>query len=313
MDHSALRNEIENADFITIYRHENPDCDATGSQFALKNWICENWENKQVYALGKDVNTQGIWPTNDSVDEALIQKSIAIVLDTANTARIDDMRYTQAKKIIKIDHHPNREPFGDDMLINDHAAATCEILTDFFASQSDLVFSQKTAEYLYKGILTDTLNYTTNNTTPHTLQCGAMLASKGLNLSEISHEVFDNSIRGFQFTGYIISHVQILDEHMAYVIVPKKDHEAYGFDAGQARSFVGKLGNVRDFHVWAVFNQRKDENGNLIYDGSLRSKKNPINDIAEKYGGGGHPCAAGVKNLSATDLEEILCLLKARI
>lgn len=313
MDYDALRKEIENAEYITIFRHTNPDCDATGSQFALQNWIKDNWNTKHVYALGKENNTQGVWPKNDVVSDAIIQKSLAIVCDTANTARIDDTRYAQASRILKVDHHPNREPFGDVMFVNDHAAAVCEILTEFFASQSDLIFSKKTAEFLYKGLLTDTLNYTTNNTTPNTLECGAILASKGLDLSSISHEVFDHSIQGFRFTGYVISHTKMIGEHMAYVLIPTQDHEAYGLDAGQARSYVGKLGNVRDFHVWAVFNQRTNENGTIVYDGSLRSKKTPINDIAEKFGGGGHPCAAGVKNLSEEEFQEILRLLVARI
>lgn len=313
MNFDSLRKEIESAEKITIFRHTNPDCDATGSQFGLRTWILDNWPEKQVYALGNEVNRQGTWPENDKASLDFIEDSLAIVVDTANTARVDDARFQKARRILKVDHHPNREPFGDAMFVNDEAAAVCEILTDFFSSQDDLLFSKQAAIYLYKGLLTDTLNYTTNNTTPNTLHAGAQLASKGLELSKISHEIFDNSIQGFEFTGYVISHTQIIDQKMAYVVIPEADHKSYGFDASQARSFVGKLGNVRDFEVWAVFNQRSDEKGNLIYDGSLRSKTNPINDIAEKFGGGGHKCAAGVKNLTENDFQKILSLLKTRI
>ena len=51
MGFDRLLQQIENAKIITIFRHTNPDCDALGSQFGLKNWIQDNYPDKQVYAL----------------------------------------------------------------------------------------------------------------------------------------------------------------------------------------------------------------------------------------------------------------------
>ena len=79
------------------------------------------------------------------------------------------------------------------------------------------------------------------------------------------------------------------------------------------QAVVGKLSNVRDFSVYAVFTTKKDASGKTLYDGSIRSKKNRINDIAEKFGGGGHACAAGVKNLTQENMTNILNLLRKRI
>lgn len=313
MDFSVLLEEIKQADTITIFRHVSPDCDAVGSQFALKNWIEENFSEKHVYACGNEVTHQAEWPENDKVSDEIIASSIAIVLDTANKQRVDDERFAQALKVIKVDHHPDREPFGDICLINDSAAATCEILTFFFDTCKEYDLSQKTAEYLYRGLLTDSLNYTTNNTTQETLKAGGILASTGLDLSKISHDVFDNSIRGFKFTGYIISHTEVVDNAFAYVIIDEETYTSFGLDASEARSFVGKLSNVKDFSVYAVFTTKKDASGSTLYDGSLRSKKNRINDIAEKFGGGGHACAAGVKNLTQENMTNILNLLRKRI
>ena len=66
------------------------------------------------------------------------------------------------------------------------------------------------------------------------------------------------------------------------------------------------MGNIKEFEIWAIFNQRIDANNNIIYDGSIRSKYVPINQIASRYNGGGHPNASGVKGLSKIDLENIL-------
>ena len=41
----------------------------------------------------------------DSVEDSAYQGALVIVCDTANTARIDDKRYSQGDFLIKIDHH----------------------------------------------------------------------------------------------------------------------------------------------------------------------------------------------------------------
>lgn len=313
MDFEGLREIIEEFDVITIYRHENPDCDAVGSQFGLKNWIIENYPDKHVYALGNEECRQGPWPKMDQADEEIIRKSLALVADTANLKRVDDQRFLHARKIVKIDHHPNNEPFGEKMYVFDSAAAVCEILTIFFSEQKDKILSKKTAEYLYRGLLTDTLNYTTSNTSGSTLRAGALLADTGIDMSKISHDVFDHSLNGYRFTGFIIEHTQVREEKLGYVVIKEEDRNAYGMSAGGARSFVSTLGNVRDFAIWCTFTEKFDEEGNVLYDGSLRAKSLQVNDIAALYNGGGHYCAAGVKNLSSRDVDDILSLLCKRI
>ena len=311
MKFDGLLSTIESFEIITIFRHENPDCDACGSQFGLKTWIKDNYPDKQVYVCGEQVCDQADWPENDVVSLETIQNSLAIVVDCANAPRVDDQRFSEAKMVVKIDHHPDKEPFGDKVYVDDTAAAVCEILPFFFYENKDKVFSKETAEFLYRGLLTDSLNYTTSNTTSRTLEAGGILASKGLNLSKISHDVFDNSIHGYEFNGYIIEHTKVIDKHFAYVVIPEKDYKSYGFDASKARSFVGRLGNVKEFNVWAVFTE-KTVDGEILYDGSLRAKETTINDIAERFHGGGHACAAGVKNLNHENLALILDLLKER-
>lgn len=313
MHFEGLLQTIEEFDTITIFRHENPDCDAVGSQFGLKSWIQENYPDKQVYALGNEECHQGPWPHQDKAEEEVIADSLAIVVDTANITRVDDQRFLHAAKIVKIDHHPNHEPFGDQMYVFDDAAAVCEILTVFFSQQKDRILSKKTAEYLYRGLLTDTLNYTTNNTKGSTLRAGAILADTGIDMSRISHDVFDHSLNGYRFTGYIISHTEVKENKLGYVVITEEDRKAFGLSAGGARSFVSTLGNVRDFEIWCIFTQKFDEDGNVLYDGSLRAKSLQVNDIASLYHGGGHCCAAGVKNLNPEDVEDILSLLCKRI
>ncbi len=302
---------IQAHDTITLFRHENPDCDAVGSQFGLRSWLQENFPEKHIYALGKETCTQSTWPQNDIVNDETVKESLAIVLDCANIERVDDKRFTTANKVVKIDHHPDRTPFGDFSYVNTKAAATCQILSEFMQKYTQFQVSKQTATYLYKGLLTDTLNYTTSNTTADTLRAGAYLAEKGIDLPFLARDVFDKSFNGFRFGGFLREHV-IYKDGFAYVIIKEEDQKAYHLTASKARSFVDELGHVKDFQIWALFTETKVD-GQILYDGSLRSKVVQISDVAEKYGGGGHKNASGVKNLSEESLAKVLCELQMKI
>ena len=56
-----------------------------------------------------------------------------------------------------------------------------------------------------------------------------------------------------------------------------------------------------------------DENGRRVYNGSLRSKNRTINDIANKYQGGGHRFACGVKGLYEETIQSLLQDLCERV
>ncbi len=49
----------------------------------------------------------------DNIDDKTYQDALVIVCDTANAPRIDDERYSTGRKLIKIDHHPAVDQYGD--------------------------------------------------------------------------------------------------------------------------------------------------------------------------------------------------------
>lgn len=312
LNFEGLEAELLAAPLITIFRHEHPDCDAVGAAFGLKSWLLSRWPDKKVYVLGFEEPDQGVWPKGDTAADAMIKGSLAVVLDTANQPRIDDSRYALARRIIKIDHHPEVERFGDLQFVFPQCAATCEILADFFEG-CGFVLSKETAAFLYKGLLTDTLSYATSNTTAHTLRMGAYLAERGIDIPALNRELFDRDLASFHFASMIRASVQMRGKHLAYVLISQKQLEENGKTPSQARGYVSELMDVRDFAIWALFTEKKGEKGEILYDGSLRSKTLPINDIALRYEGGGHPNACGVKNLSPQRLEDLLGELEARI
>lgn len=305
MNFQEILQEIESSDTITLFRHAHPDCDALGSQYALKTWLTDNYPDKKVYALGNETTDQSRFPESDIVSDEVIEKSLAVVLDCGNVERVDDGRFQSAARIIKIDHHPNVDPYGTVNLVDDHAAATCEILASIFRELPEKKISSETAEYLYKGLLTDTLCFRTSNTTPHTLEMASYVASFGVRIPELNRELFDRSLEDFRFCSMLRSSIRFIEDKIGYIVLSAEDLRKWHKEAPEARNLIDEIGHIKELQIWAMFTQ-KELNGQLVYDGSLRSKTVTINDIAARYRGGGHKNASGVKNLSDDDLCSIL-------
>ena len=287
MNTDILFELVEQYDIITIYRHVSPDADALGAQFGLKQWIQETYPQKQVYALGRDAGSkQSLFPQMDVVPDETVAASLAIILDTANGARVDDDRWSKAARTLKIDHHIVVESFADVEVVED----------------------------LYGGIIADTLRFSIATIKPRTLRTAAYLLEMGVDVKKANEDHFSTSYRLYRFENYIRSNVSLLEGHVAYMIINREDYERFQLTFNEAKEKVFVLGGVDEFEAWALFTEKeRDENGRRIYNGSLRSKNRTINDIANRYQGGGHRFACGVKGLYEETIQELLQELCERV
>ena len=139
--------KIKAYDTIIIHRHMKPDPDALGSQVGLKALLEHHFPEKTIKAVGFNEPTLSWLAEMDEVDDQEFEGSLAIICDTANTARIDDKRYTQADTIIKIDHHPNDEVYGDLVWVDTNSSSASEMIA-LFAEATNLVLSDYAAKML---------------------------------------------------------------------------------------------------------------------------------------------------------------------
>lgn len=311
--YKKLQECIEQHDTITIFRHVGADSDALGAQFGLKTWIEETYPSKKVYALGEDVGVviKGL-PAMDQIDDDVIKNSLGIVLDTPTLERVDDQRFELAKTKFKIDHHPVVCKFTDYEIVDVSAGAACEILA-LTLKKLNAVLSKKCAEYLYRGIIADTLRFSINTTSEKTFEAAGYLASFGVDIPRINRECYASSYNEFQYENFVRSSSCVIDGKLAYTIVKKEDYEKYQLDFNQAKNKVYVLGDVEEFEIWVLFCEKVSDGIRDIYNGSIRSKRCTVNDIAQKYRGGGHKLASGVKGLSKQDIETLLDDLMKRI
>ena len=127
----AILEKIKAYDTIIIHRHQRPDPDAIGSQVGLKEILKTNFPDKKVLATGVNEPTLSWIAEMDKVTDQDYEGALVIITDTANTPRIDDNRYDKGDFLIKIDHHPNDDAYGDLLLVDTTASSASEIVTDW--------------------------------------------------------------------------------------------------------------------------------------------------------------------------------------
>ena len=300
--YKELLDKIKEYKCIAIFRHQKPDGDSMFSCVALYHFIKDNFKDKTVKVVGSEI--YDVMTKNDKTSDSFIEKALVIVLDTSIRQRIDDYRALNGKCIIKIDHHPLVDNYGDINIVETQCAAAAELLAKILLSKtfSKYKMSSEVCKYLYCGIVTDTINFRTTNTTKDTFDIAATLIEKGdLKIAELVEWVLDYSHEDFQKITKIRSHLKVKGR-FGYVCLNQKQLKEIGFDHIQAKNKIDEIGRISDLNIWALATQ--DPNG--TYGASFRSKRNYIvNKICHKYGGGGHPNASAVKSISKRQLDSM--------
>ena len=139
--YKLMYEKIKKADYIYIYRHVASDYDALGSQHGLAQIIVDNFENKHVVCMG-EINEALQTIMNISLEKGVFEKkdnSLSIVLDTANTSRIDGQGYDECDDLIKVDHHIVVESYGHLNIEDEHASSASELVVRFYEARQRVI------------------------------------------------------------------------------------------------------------------------------------------------------------------------------
>lgn len=288
---SLLQNLIEEFKNIYVFVHQNPDRDAFGSAYGLECFINDNYPDKEVTVV-----------TNDDI--IISGNSLAIIVDCAVADRVLNQSYVNCKSSIVIDHHPKRVSYGDYDITKVSAAATCELLTELLMEFGKI--NDKCAFWLYSGLLTDTINFTTASTSSNTLLIASKLLAHNINVVKLQEELFGKDLKEFKFETFVKSLANYQEKIITVKISKEtviKNGVTMDFAKGCVRCFTG----IKGVKIVVLFYE--DINTGK-YNASIRSKEVVVNTTANKYGGGGHDYASGVKDLDDKSMTSLVTDLK---
>lgn len=293
---------IKQYDRIIIHRHQRPDPDALGSQVGLAEILRASFPKKEIYQVGGPVEGLNFLAEMQPVEDALYEHALVIVTDTANSPRVSDARYATGDKLIKIDHHPNDEPYGDLVWVNTKASSCSEIIADFcFQFPEELTMNKEAARLLYGGIVGDTGRFLYPATTPHTMQTAAKLMSFGFDVTKLNRELDQKPMSVAKLSGYVYQNIQVDENGAGKVMLPQEVLSEYHVVDSETAAVVSLPGSIDEVLAWAIFVQQPEG----YYRVRLRSKGPVINELAKRHHGGGHPLASGANAKDLAEVEEI--------
>lgn len=303
-----------------ILAHITPDADSLGASFGLASLLrdagidahvglpsgCVAKRLEFLLQLAPGVPRVTDLPAHHTFDAL-------VVVDTANEKRINFAAGTlqQFPRSFAIDHHITNTDFCTANWIDPHAASTCEMIA-ILAAQAGWTLSKSSASLLYAGIHGDTAGFSLPSTNADSLHVAADLVRAGADVSHIGEQLCRSQHRAdFELLRRVYDHTTIVENgRIAYSFLSHDDIVETGCKADDIDDQVSIPRALRGVQIAMLFSE--GEPG--IVRVNLRGEgKVTIVEIAQRFGGGGHPQSAGVRMRNRPMQEVIDTLIRAAI
>jgi phosphoesterase RecJ-like protein len=242
------------------------------------------------------VSADGIPPAQRNLEGShlIIQEvknpfDLVIVLDCSDRERVGKVFESIPVPDLNIDHHITNNNFAKINIVNPQAVATAEIVVDLLLSWGQKI-SKPVAEALLTGILTDTIGFRTSNTSAKALYMSANLMEAGADLAKLYYQsLVQRTYSALRFWGIGLENLA-REGRMVWATMTQAERQAVGYPGKDDADLIQVLSTIEDADISLVFVEQP--NGRVKV--SWRAQPGfDVSKIAVKFGGGGHPAAAG--------------------
>ncbi|MCP4708418.1 MAG: bifunctional oligoribonuclease/PAP phosphatase NrnA [Planctomycetes bacterium] len=233
----------------------------------------------------------------------LDQYDLIIVVDTSADRQLPglgDYLINNPSRVLVIDHHLAGDGLGDIKLINTRAAAAAEIVFNLI-TVANWPIDPDTATALFVALATDTGWFRFENVTDQTYQIAGKLTAAGAQPHQIYRTLFQKfpAARLKLMTQMLQTLELFCNERLAIMHITTDMINQTGAKRTQIENMVNQAQQIDSVEVTVLLVEQKDQTTRA----SFRSRGNlDVNQIAQKFNGGGHANAAGATlNLPITD------------
>lgn len=315
----AIFDKIKAYDRIVIFRHKRPDGDAVGSTLGLQGILRLTYPEKEIVVNNCDYSDYvGFLGDEDQpVPDEFYTEALGIVIDTANTDRVSNPRYALCKELCKIDHHIPVQSYAHYEWVEEHRSSACEMIAAFYhAFRDELKIDRTSAALIYAGMVTDSGRFRFRSVSGDTMRLAGMLLDEGVDTDHLYAHLYMKDFNTLKFQSYVYDHMKITDNGVAYVYISRATREKFGLTFEDACASVSYMDSIKGSLIWIAFIETDDDAGAGLDSGirvRIRSRFVTINELAEKYHGGGHDCASGATVYSRKEMKALLADADARL
>lgn len=301
---NEIHKRILAAGRILLTTHENPDGDGLGSASAMYYFLQKYGKDTRIINYSplpveySFLNKDNIFETFNLKQHAAWIKSTDLVLifDVGDYRRLRSLKPLIEESgidTINIDHHPypDEVPFTMN-IVNTSAAATGEMLFDYFTSLCDDPLSLDICEGVYTAILTDTGSFRYSNTNARCHEIAIACIKAGINHTEIYQHVYEtNSLPRVRLLGQVLTHLNLEEKgELAWFTIDETMMNFANAKKNDVDGFTDFVRTIRGVEVALMIYEQTPDTCRI----NFRSKgKYIVNEIANAFGGGGHQLAAG--------------------
>jgi bifunctional oligoribonuclease and PAP phosphatase NrnA len=296
-DVDAVVDAIRGASRVTTICHESPDGDTLGAALAIALAAERLGKVAEVVAGDPIPPFLAFLPQVARVRTApQLEPDVAVIVDAGDLARTgsvarDHGDWLARARVVNIDHHVSNPRFGDAVLVDPDASATCEIVAGLIP-RLGVSLDAELATCLMAGIAQDTHTFAHPNVTPHTLRVAADLVAAGAPLSAINRSIYaDKPFPTLQLWGKVLAGVEErCDGRIVHAAATLAMHAETKTDASATEGVIDLMGITHDGDIIVLF---KEAEPNRIRVSVRTSSRADAVAVTSQFGGGGHVRAAG--------------------
>ena len=311
---SGIYEKLKAYDRILLFRHVRVDGDCMGATKGLKDIIRQTWPDKEVFIIDDERSDYLAFLGPDDVsdddmpigytryEDALYEDALGVVIDVASPDRVSNQKFVLCREVIKIDHHIDREPFGDISWVEEERSSACEMIAAFYEALRDrLKLSVHGATCIYTGMVTDSGRFMYEGVKGDTMRLAGLMLDQGIDTQALYAQLYMKDFDALKFTSWVYEHMQITKNGCAYVYVDEATRLKFKLSHEEASNAVSYMSGIRGCLCWMAFLETADS-----IRVRLRSRFMTVNELAEQYNGGGHACASGATVYSRQQMEELI-------
>ncbi len=281
---------------VAVLGHMRPDGDCIGSQVALTRVL--RALGAVVVAVNQDPVPRllkefvGDTPWRRVTEYQPEPGTVAVCVDCADALRVGlKLREIFPRTYLMVDHHVSNDSYAEHNFVLPETAATAEVLAGFFFDAA-LPLDAVTAQALYLGIATDTGQFRFPSTTPQVFQLCAQLTTRGADPGTAARLLFERESLGKTrlLQAFLNSLRLELNGRACIGILRDADFAATSARREDTEGLVDYARAIEGVDVGVLIEERDQ-----LVKGSLRAKDPhfAMHKLAQRFGGGGHACAAG--------------------
>ncbi|MBQ8381499.1 MAG: bifunctional oligoribonuclease/PAP phosphatase NrnA [Clostridia bacterium] len=299
-----ILDKIKEYDKIIIFRHFRPDGDAIGSTKGLQALLMATYPEKEIVLQNKDFSAHlaFLGGEEELYPDEYYADALGIAIDTATVKRLSNDKLSLCRERVKIDHHIPVESYGDLEWVEEHRSSACEMIAAFYDTfRDELKMTPEAAEYIFCGMVTDSGRFRFREVSGETMRLAGMLLDFGIDTERLYANLYMREFDSYKFESYARRKMKRTESGVAHLYVTKRMQKKFGLSREDASASVSYMDSIKGSLIWIAF---IEGDGEIRV--RLRSRFVTVSELAEKYHGGGHACAAGATVYSEAERRRLI-------